>query len=66
MCHDVQILNMCDFLVERGELVEMSRKETECPDVGCDMSKKVYFRGSQEIKVGGTYSEIAHASPKPS
>lgn len=34
----MQILHVGDLLVERCELVEVRRKETECPDARSDVS----------------------------
>ena len=33
----MEVLHMLDLLVERGELVEVSREHAERVDLGCDM-----------------------------
>lgn len=53
------------LLVERRELMKVSRKETEGPNTRSDVSSKGgSARHGVERKT--THSEIAHASPKPS
>ena len=67
VCNDMQILHVGNLLVERCELVKVRCKETVRPDVRSDVSIKAMSLGvAQRVEIESTYSEIAHASPKPS
>ena len=66
VCDDMQILDVGNLLVERCEFVKARCKETVRPDVRSDVSIKQWGLARRRVEIESTYSEIAHASPKPS